>query len=154
MATRRAKAGGETIGGRFFKGGQFIPADFILKYEDRTNDVLGAAERAAFRTFSQAAFAIRETAVRSIVRARGPSPPGQPPHTHRGAYLRRAIRYAANREGAVIGPMASVVGTAGQAHEFGGPHRDAIFPERPFMGPALEQNLDRFAIGWSGSISS
>lgn len=66
--------------------------------------------------------------------------------------MRRALRFAVSKEGAIIGPRASVVGEAGQAHEFGGEFRGGEFPARPFMAPALENNLDRFAGTWSGSI--
>ena len=35
MSSRRAKAGGETIGGQFFKGGQYNPSDAILAARGR-----------------------------------------------------------------------------------------------------------------------
>jgi hypothetical protein len=34
----------------------------------------------------------------------------------------------------------------------GGEFRGHEYPERPFMAPALEKNLDRFAGDWAGSI--
>jgi len=125
---------------------------FGVKIENKLDRVAKAAETGEFRSFARAAFAIRQTAVESIERAAGPSAPGEPPHTHRRMFLRRAIRYAANREGAVIGPRFSVVGTAGEAHEFGGEYRGNKYPARPFMFPALQANLDRFAGAWAGSI--
>lgn len=125
---------------------------FTAKVENKLDRVRQAAEKGAFRSFSRAAFAIRQTAIDSIEQASGPSAPGEPPHTHRRMFLRRAIRYAANREGAVIGPRHSVVGAAGEAHEFGGEYRGNEYPARPFMFPALQANLDRFAGSWAGSI--
>lgn len=112
--------------------------------------------REAFKRFSNAAFNIMRTAQASIVFSREPSSPGTPPHTRRGKHgmapLRRAIRYKAYREGAVIGPRESVVGTSGAAHEHGGFYEGQRFDVRPFMLPALKNNLDRFARDWAGSI--
>lgn len=124
----------------------------MVKTEGMTKRVADAAEKAAFRNFGHAAARISKDAKASLVTAIGPSSPGTPPHTHRGAYLRRAVRFAADKEGAVIGPMASIVGQAGEAHEFGGGFRGQDYPERPFMGPALAKNLGRFAGDWAGTI--
>ena len=125
-----------------------------VQFEDRTKRVEYAAERATFRNLGHAAASISKTAKASLVTAEGPSRPGSPPHTHRGAHLRRAIRFDHNRkeQSAVIGPVASIVGEAGAAHEFGEQFHGQEYPERPFMGPALEANQDRFASDWEGSI--
>jgi phage gpG-like protein len=81
-----------------------------------------------------------------------PSPPGSPPFTAQGL-LSRAILFAADQSGAVIGPAESVAGTVGQAHEFGGDYKGNNYPERPFMYPALERGTPRFAGEWAGSIA-
>lgn len=81
------------------------------------------------------------------------SPPGTPPYTRRGQ-LKRAIKYAANKDGAVIGPEFSKVGVSAEAHEFGKQYKGADYPDRPFMGPALQRNINRFAQSWAGSIGS
>lgn len=124
-----------------------------VKTEDKTQHVVDATERATFRNLGHAAAAIRRDAVESIVVAEGPSPEGTPPHTRR-RQLKRAIRFDNDRaaEEAVIGPMASLVGEAGRAHELGGEFHGNEYPERPYMAPALEKNLDRFAGDWAGSI--
>jgi len=119
--------------------------------QDRTKRVAAAADKAAFRNFSHAAASIRKDAGASIEKAEGPSPPGQPPHTRR-RLLPRALRFDVNKQGAVIGPRASVAGTAGSAHELGGSYKGQEFPERPFMLPALERAIPRFAGSWKGSI--
>lgn len=119
---------------------------------DEVNRVRQRAKDAARKSFSRTAFLIRKTAVDSVERAEGPSAPGSPVHTHRGNWFRRAIRYFANKEGAVIGPMFSVVGDVGEAHEFGKRRGEQDFPKRPTMGPALDKNLDVFANSWNGSI--
>ena len=123
----------------------------VTKFVDHTRQVLAAAERAARRTFARAAYRIMRDAKASIERSAEPSLPGDPPHTRRGQ-LRRAIRYDATKDGAVIGPLASMVGDAGAAHEFGGVFRREQFPARPFMGPALDRELNNFAGEFAGSI--
>lgn len=85
-------------------------------------------------------------------RRRIPSPPGSPPYTLRGK-LPRAIQYAAFHGNAVIGPVFSIAGTGGEPHEQGGEYRGAKYPQRPFMRPALEDNLSRYAGSYEGAIS-
>lgn len=131
-----------------------------------------AVNKAKFKNFGHAAARIRKDAVDSIKAAppearkrakrRGgrpvrrathePSPPGSPPYTGRRRFLKRAIRYAVDERGAIIGPSYGLVGESGQAHEFGGTYKEAEYPERPFMGPALEKNLDRMLGDWEASI--
>src|SRR5262245_12333261 len=131
---------------------------------DRMQQVADAAKAAEFRNLGHAAASIRKTEIASIKSAPGPSQPGTPPHTDTGGLsksgkarrgvLQRSFAYAVDKAAgrAVIGPQASVVGEAGAAHEFGGEFRGMDYPERPFAAPALEQNLDRFAGDWQGSI--
>lgn len=123
-----------------------------------------AAERAAFKNVGHAAASLRKDAIASIEEGDGASPPGTPPHTHtqkttragktRLGHLPRAITFAHDRKAmsAVIGPRESVVGTAGQAHEHGGEYKGEHYPPRPFMVPAMDRNLDRFADDWRGSV--
>lgn len=122
-----------------------------IKTEDRTKRVKDAADKAAFRNFGHAAASIRKDVVASIETSPEPSPPGEPPHTRR-RLLPRAMRFAVDKQGAVIGPMASVAGQVGSAHEFGGQFRGDQYPERPFMLPALERAVPRFAGQWRGLI--
>lgn len=133
-------------------------------FQDTSKNVALAVERATFRNLGHAAATIRNDAIGSIVQAEGPSRPGTPPHTHTGGLtkkgkirrgqLQRAITfdYSKSERTAVIGPRATVVGTSGAAHEFGGVFKGQDYPVRAFMGPALERNLDRFAEDWRGSI--
>ncbi len=133
-----------------------------FKFDDQTKRVADAAEKATFRNVRHAAAAIRRDAIESIQQADGPSAPGSPPHTHTGGItkkgntrkgnLQRAIAYDTDKDSAVIGPRESVVGLAGQAHEMGESFHGTDYDERPFMGPALDKNLDRFASSWQGSI--
>lgn len=116
--------------------------------------VMNAVEKGSFRTFRHAAARISKDAKASIETSDEPSDVGMPPHTRgRGGHnLRGAIRFDATPSDAVIGPMASYVAESGAAHEFGGTFRGQVFPERPFMEPALRANVDRFAQAWAGSI--
>lgn len=140
--------------GRFIKGsgaaGQPLMG-IVVQVEDHTRRVVQESERAAFRNFSHAAARIRKDAAESIEKSDEPAPPGHPVHTRRGHY-KRALRFAASKEDAVIGPRASIVGEVGRAHEHGEEYKGDEFEERPVMGPALRRNLDRFAREWTGSI--
>ena len=123
-----------------------------VKTENHTQRVADAVEQAAFRNFGHAAARISKDVKASLLTAEGPSEPGTPPHTHRGAHLRRAVRYDATTTDAIIGPLESIVGESGEAHEKGGEFKGTEFDARPFMQPALDKNLDRFAGDWAGSI--
>ena len=124
----------------------------LTKWIDNTQRVREKAERASKRAFAKAAFRIGGEAIRSIETSDEPAREGQPPHTRRQRKLPRAIKYAADSEGAVIGPVASKADQAGQPHEFGGRYKGTTFPARPFMLPALEKQADSFAGEFAGSI--
>ena len=111
------------------------------------------AAEGSIRSLEHAGAALRLTARRSIRRSRKASPPGQPPHTRRGQ-LKRALRYAVEkeRERVLIGPTYTVVGRSAAAHEFGGRYKRQVYPKRPLMGPALMKMKDRLPRMWAGSI--
>lgn len=132
-------AGGETIGGKFYAGGQFIKR----------------LETAAFKSFAHAAAAIRKDARGSIRRLATPAPPGKPIHTRTGkggGLAKRAILYKASKTGAVIGFSASIIDEGMEVHEHGGTRGGVQFPPRPVMFPALMRNLARFHREWRGAI--
>lgn len=138
----------------------------LLGTEDNFNRLIDAVEKASFRNVGHAAAAIRKDAIESIKSAKGPSEPGTPPHTHTSGFtrkgklrrgdLQRAIVFAQNRKEktAIVGPRFSVVGESGSAHEFGGEYLGQDYPERAFMAPALEKNIDRFGGSFSASIGN
>lgn len=167
MARMRAAKGGETIGGRHFRGGQFIPAEYIAikagldpaSTKAGTKRIEKAAEKAAYRSFGHAAASIRKDArasIKSRGKTTGPSRLGEPVRTKRGrggGLARRAILYKADKEGAVIGFAASKIDKAMEVHEHGKTRGGVKFPERPTMQPALERNLARFHKSWDSAIS-
>ncbi len=110
-----------------------------------------ALDQATFRTLSRIGARVRLTARRSIRRRAGPSRPGKPPHTHTD-FLRNDILYGLDQEehAVVIGPWKSP--WFNELHEFGGDSLARTYPERPFMGPALEKNLDKIAPEWRDSV--
>lgn len=127
----------------------------VLTVDTFIGEIEIAEERARIGNFRHAAGAIRKDAIASIIPdpLGKSSPAGHPVATRRGQ-AKRAIVYAADKYGAVIGPTANLVGTSMSAHEFGGSYKGQRYPKRPTMGPALERQTDRFAGSWRGSIGA
>ncbi|MGE3803916.1 MAG: hypothetical protein AB7K24_04485 [Gemmataceae bacterium] len=126
---------------------------FNVRTQIDSRKVLAKARRANIENLGHAGAAIRLAARRSIRRAKRASAPGRPPHTRKGR-LKQAILYAVEKheQRVVIGPSVDIVGTAGQAHEFGGHYRNEDYPRRPFMGPALVALRPRLPEFWADSI--
>lgn len=120
--------------------------------ENRFDRVAKATDKAAFKNLRHAAASISKDMKASLEKAEGASEPGSPPHTHAGTYLKRAVRFEAGEESAVIGPLESVVGIVGGVHERGEVYKGTDFPERPFAEPALERAIPRIGGDWRGSI--
>ena len=127
---------------------------FAISIQESFRQLEETAKKAQFRNNEHAAASIRKDAAASIVTADGPSPPGSPPHTHRRAFLRRAIRFESAGDSFVIGPRESIVGTSGAASEFGGTYKSDQFDARPFMAPALSRAIPRLAGSYRGSIGN
>jgi hypothetical protein len=131
---------------------------------DQTQQVAQQLERTVVRNVGHAAASLRKRAIESIEPSDQPSPPGRPPHTRlrvsrktgkvRPGQLQRAIVFDHDKQAhvAVIGARHTVVGESGQAHEFGGEYRGDDYPQRAFMGPALERTADRFGDDFAGSL--
>ena len=125
---------------------------------DKSKDVHKAVDKANFKSLGHAAASLRKAASKSIERApQGEaSQPGEPPHTHKRVFFRRALRFDVDKQKqqAVVGFMASVIGDVGAVHEFGEQRGDIDFPERPTLGPALDANASRLGSEWAGSIGA
>jgi phage gpG-like protein len=121
------------------------------KFDDRK--VRRAARSGNIESLGHAGGAIRLAAQRSIRKGKTAAPAGQPPRTRKGR-LKQAIQYAVetSRGSVVVGPNVDVAGTSGAAHEHGGQYRDENYPQRPFMGPALQKVKDRLPAFWAGSV--
>jgi hypothetical protein len=146
------------------------------KVEDNTKRVIAAEERARYKNLPHAAASIRKSIIAGVkftketigwittnrtskrgkrIRKRiyRPSPVGTPVHSHRNkGFVARGVKFDADKESAVIGFTESVYGDAMKAHEFGGVRFGQMFEPRPTVRPGLEENLDRFAGDWRGSI--
>lgn len=142
----------------------------VVQVVDRLKAVRAAAEKASVNNLNHAAASLRKAAQASIQKAppatrvsrkkgvrrarHAASAPGSPPYTGRGA-LKNAIVFDQARPGnlrAIVGPRGSRVGTSASAHEFGGEYKGGHYPQRPFMRPALEQTIDKFAGSFQASI--
>jgi len=111
------------------------------------------ADKATFKSIGHAAFSIRKTIRESIVKSADPSAPGKPVATRgKRGNVKNSIFVYADEDGAIIGPRASFVGDAMEAHEFGRSRGGRNYEARPTSGPGLEKNLDRFAQEFAGSI--
>lgn len=110
-------------------------------------------KRKSIENLGHAGAATRLAAKRSVRKRKGPSPVGQPPHTHTRR-LPHAIKYAVEKQRSlvVIGPDVVSFGTAGKAHEHGGAYKREHYQPRPFMGPALEKIRNRLPQLWAGSV--
>jgi hypothetical protein len=122
-----------------------------------TNDfpaVKKQAQGGILRSIQHAAASLRLIVRRSIRRRKKPSSPGTPPSSPTGR-LRESIRYElvdGSKYLAHVGPARSVIGPAGQPHEFGGSFRDESYPDRPYMRPGLEAILPRMPEEFRGLI--
>lgn len=140
-----------------------------------------AIKKGTFKNLKHAGAAIRKTAQQSMRPAKGPSPPGTPPHVHTGR-LRRSILYAVDlqTDELVVGPSYNMVKRGGRPPwlaemlEHGGTFQRRLtpkrtrrgrprkgeevqtalvtYPARPFMAPALKKNLARFHREWQSAI--
>ena len=126
---------------------------FTVKVEPEMQRVEQAADRSIITNIRHAAFAIRKTIRESIKKSSEPAEPGQPVATRgKRGNVRNAIFAVVEDDVAIIGPRASFVGDAMEAHEFGGTRGKNRYEPRPTSGPGLEANTDRFAESFRGSI--
>jgi hypothetical protein len=130
--------------------------DWKVKYIDTAAEVAKAMRRAAYTALKVLGFRIRQTAQASIADEAGPSPEGSPPHTHKRATSKKgkprkqgllpaSILYGFEKESlsVLVGPSVNVVGTVGAAfeHEGSTTFRGDEYGPRPFMQPALQQDI-------------
>jgi hypothetical protein len=161
MARLRAAKGGQIVGGKLFKGGQFITNEAIalqLQMDGKASfdagPIIKAAEKAAYENIGHALASIRKTAMQSIQRSpnRKPSPVGTPVHTRFGLAKRSLGYERKDKWGGVVGFDFQKIGTAMEVHEHGGRRKKQTYRKRPVMYPALISNLPRFAASWQSRV--
>jgi hypothetical protein len=125
-----------------------------IKASIDTKPIERAVEKATFENIRHASFSLSKDAKSTIDKSSAPSEPGEAPHTKgkKGHNLKGAIFTNVQKDSGLIGPRASWVDDAGELHEFGERREGEDFDERPFMGPALDRAIPRFAQDWTGSI--
>lgn len=135
--------------------------------------VIDAVGRASAKNLSKAGSFIRRSALSSLRRRNKVSPPGQPPSVHtqdRVATLKNIwFVFDPSRRSVIVGPLklgrsrleGSNRQTVPSLHELGGTtvvggrrkrKRRAEYAPRPFMGPAMERELPKFAGLWANSV--
>lgn len=92
----------------------------------------------------------------------GPAPKGKPPHSHTGK-LRSSLAFSIDGNNLSFGTLESVVGKRGAWLEFGGrelrpgergrPRKRKLNPH-PFIRPAREAELDKFAPAVAGTLTA
>ena len=135
--------------------------------------VIDAVGRAGAKNLSKAGSFIRRSARSSLRRRKKVAPPGEPPSVHsqdRVATLKNIwFVFDPGQRSVVIGPLklngsklqGSNRATVPSLHELGGTavaggrrkrKRRAKYARRPFMGPAMERELPKFAGLWANSV--
>ncbi len=125
-----------------------------VKIVDRSQIVKKAVDKASFENIGHAAASIRRLAIASIKTRKKASPWGTPVHTRQQRKLPGSIFHTVDRYklDAIIGPVHSKLRIIGEVHEFGKTYLGTKYPERSFMGPALEKNLPRMSLFWLHSV--
>ena len=90
-----------------------------IKTTTSTDRIQNAAKKATFKNLGQAAANIRNAARWSMKRSEKPAAVGDPVHTKTGR-AKTAVLFAAEKDSAVIGFAASIIGTGMEGHEMGG----------------------------------
>lgn len=160
--------------GRSGVGGGKTLAQIKALFFDKTA-VERAADKAKLRALSKFGAYVRRTAQQSMRYRKSASPPGQPPSAHKskrlaalkrlkrakynGALLREMLFFAYDQrtQTVVVGPLGFKNSPVPALHEFGGTHRvkgkDVRYPARPYMAPALNKSLPKFAESFRGTVS-
>lgn len=130
--------------------------------------VMAAVDKATRTVLSRFGAYVRTAARSSIRKRKKSSAPGTPPSSHTGE-LKRFIffGYDVHRRSVVIGPtrLNAKAGTAPEALEHGGnatvvsydktrgkQKRTVNISQRPFMAPALKQELPKLPAMWQDSV--
>jgi hypothetical protein len=129
--------------------------------------IVAAVDKATRNVLSRFGAFVRRTAKGSIRKAKSPSKPGKPPHSHVGL-LKEFIFFSFDVESrsVVIGPtrLNQKSGSAPSVLEYGGTtsivtrrngrtsRRRVTIAERPYMNPALDKELPKLPAMWRDSV--
>lgn len=139
-----------------------------------SSKVIRAVDRATRRVLSKFGAYVRTAAKSSIRKRKGASEPGKPPSSHTGLLKRYLyFGYEPDRQSVVIGPARMNVksGSIPETLEYGGTTtirsgryrtnegkrrfkstRRVQIAARPFMQPALQQELPKLPAMWRDSV--
>ena len=117
--------------------------------------LLKAVSKAERRYLFRAGGLLKTIARRSIKKQKAKSQPGTPPSSQTGN-LRNAIWFDVNLHAldVVIGPRFTDMHEIGYLHEFGGTRNGAVYPARPYMGPAFDATVPQLPKIWKDLISN
>lgn len=146
------------------------PAKSVAEFKKlfiRFDRVMTAAERGKLKALSKFGAFVRRRAQTSMRRRkRGVSAPGTPPFAKKGL-LKKLLFFAYDpaSDSVLVGPAAINKSPVPNTHEFGGllgrrrtrkdgtrSQKTVRYPARPFMKPALDAELPKFADCFRGSI--
>lgn len=130
--------------------------------------VMRSVDTATRKVLSKFGAFVRTAAKSSIRKRKKASEPGKPPSSHTGL-LKQFIYFAydPSTQGVVIGPtrLNKTAGTAPEALEYGGSatvvrrrkdgrreSKRVAISKRPFMHPALKQELPKLPAMWQDSV--
>lgn len=124
-----------------------------VRIEFHSDRIIAASRRGALKTLRRTGAYVRKVAQNKVSKSAGASTPGAPPHTRRGQ-LKKSILFGVDDRAltVVIGPAFSLIGTSMTAHEFGGKYKKQTYPERPLMGPTLEESAPKMPKLWEDSL--
>ena len=128
--------------------------------------VMREADRKTRKALSKAGAFIRQRAKTSIRKRKKTSAPGKPPSSHTGLMRKIFFSYGPDTQSVIIGPMklSQKVGNAPEALEHGGSttvvvrkggkrvNKRVTVKARPFMGPAMADELPNLPKRWRNSV--
>lgn len=136
--------------------------------------VQDAVQKGAFKSLANAVASIRKSVRESFARVKGPSPPGTPPHRHKGRLFRSILFDVDKTTGtAVVGPSYDALKSGGLQPWVGSMHERGmtvsvkarkvkgktirahkrVYPPRPYMAPAFQRALPRMAGFFANTIT-
>ena len=117
--------------------------------------LLKAVSKAERQYLFRAGGLLKAISERSIKRRKKKSDPDTPPSSQKGV-LKKSIWFDVDMTAlnVVIGPTFTDMHEIGYLHEFGGTRNGAVYPARPYMGPAFDATVPQLPGIWKDLISN